>query len=296
MNDLLSLTWLKKIVEPHTRAKVNGRPRILVVDGHGSHLTPAFLEYCEEHSIIVLCVPAHTSHILQPIDRTFPSLKHWFRREVDKHLRFGEMRVSKAQFMELLRRSRPKAFTEENVKSGFCKTGLKPFNPALALRQLPTLPPTPPRPLVPLEFQTPKTLSALNYSIQIANACDSDDREGQKRIRSKIDKAAATAMTKIEILEREAAEKQAFQAEQQVSRARKRRRALGGQALTVGEANAKKKELEEGGTQGRKAPTTRQTQSRKRPATPDSPEESLEDSSSDDSSGISSCIICEAHE
>jgi hypothetical protein len=231
--------------------------------------------------------------MLQPMDRMFPSLKHWFRREVHKHLKFGETRVTKTHFMDILYHSRPKAFTEENVKSGFRKTGLSPFNLAAVLRQLPILAPTPPLLLVPLEHQTPKTLAALNYSIEMFNACDSDNQEGKKLIRSKIDKAAATAMAKVEIRDREDAEKQAFEAQQNASRPRKRHQALGGQALTVGEANAKIKRLEGGGTQAQKARTTQKTQTRKRPATPDSTEESFDESSSEELSDISSCIVCE---
>src|SRR5947208_207365 len=137
------MTWLRQIFEQHTKAKA--------VDGHGSHLTPEFLDYCEKHKIIVLCMPAHTSHILQPMDRVFPSVKHWFRREVDNWLRFGETRVTKAHFMKIYSKTRPQAMTIKNIKSGFRKTGLNPFNPAIALRQLPVRPESAPCPTVPLD-------------------------------------------------------------------------------------------------------------------------------------------------
>ena len=99
-------------------------------------------------------------------------------------------------------------------------------------------------------------------------------------------------MAKVEIRDCEDAEKQAFEAQQNASRPRKRRRALGEQALTVGEANAKIKRLE-GGTQAQKARTTQKTQTRKRPATADSTEELFDESSSEELSDISSCIVCE---
>jgi hypothetical protein len=85
----------------------------------------------------------------------------------------------------------------------------------------------------------------------------------------------------------------AFQAEQQATKVRKRRQVLGGAALTVGEARKNVKELERGPKQLRTAPTTRTTRRQKRPATPDAPKEWSEDSSSDGSSDVSSCIVCE---
>src|SRR4051794_36054649 len=133
--DLLAMAWMEKIFEPQTRDKANGQHRILIVNGHGSHLTPEFLDYAEKHKIIVLLMPSHTSHILQPMDRVFPSVKHWFRHEVDSWLKLGETRVTKTDFMRIYSKTRPKAMTVETVQSGFRKTGLNPFNPAIALRQ-----------------------------------------------------------------------------------------------------------------------------------------------------------------
>ena len=40
---------------------------LLILDGHSSHLTPAFDKICEENDIISLCMPAHASHLLQPL-------------------------------------------------------------------------------------------------------------------------------------------------------------------------------------------------------------------------------------
>ena len=192
--------------------------------------------------------------------------------------------------MDILHRTRPKAFTEDNIKSRFRKTGLNPFNPAFALRQLPLLPHTPPCTHIPLEFQTPKNVTALNFCI---DAEQNASEEGQKVIRAKINKACTMAMTKIVIRERDDAQREAFEAEQHGNRARKRRRALGGEALTVGQAKQKVKELEQGHKQRQTRSTTRSAKTHKRPATPDSSEESFEDISDSDLSDISSCIVCE---
>ncbi|KAI9064934.1 hypothetical protein FKP32DRAFT_1568896 [Trametes sanguinea] len=52
----------------HTSCKANSCPHLLVVDGHNSHYTLAFLLYAIEHLIIVLYYGAHTAHIYSGLD------------------------------------------------------------------------------------------------------------------------------------------------------------------------------------------------------------------------------------
>jgi hypothetical protein len=42
--------------------------RLLTLDDHGSHDLLKFQQYCKENKIITLCMPRHSSHILQPLD------------------------------------------------------------------------------------------------------------------------------------------------------------------------------------------------------------------------------------
>jgi hypothetical protein len=122
------MAWLRCVFEPHTRDKANGKHRLIILDGHRSHLTLEFMEYCSEHLIILLCLPAHTSHLTQPMDVSVVSpVKHWFRLEVQAYLRNGEVRVPKAEFMWIYTQTRPKAMTDKNIKSGFKAAGLIPY-------------------------------------------------------------------------------------------------------------------------------------------------------------------------
>ncbi|KIM87985.1 hypothetical protein PILCRDRAFT_56547, partial [Piloderma croceum F 1598] len=65
-NDAIGLEWIKKS-DKNTSAKANGRYQLLV-DEHNSHYTRGFLEYARTHKILVLCYPAHTTHVLQELD------------------------------------------------------------------------------------------------------------------------------------------------------------------------------------------------------------------------------------
>ena len=54
--------------EKHTKPQSVSGYRLLVLNGHESHHLDEFEEYCKEHNIITLCMPAHSSHLLQPLN------------------------------------------------------------------------------------------------------------------------------------------------------------------------------------------------------------------------------------
>ena len=54
--------------------------RLLILDGHGSHTTPEFMVECFSNKIWLVFLPAHTSHVLQPLDvGVFSALKRYYR-------------------------------------------------------------------------------------------------------------------------------------------------------------------------------------------------------------------------
>ena len=67
-----SLRYLEHFFGPNssTATKAAGRTRfrMLLFDGHSSHVTWEFLLYCLQHRIIPFCLPSHTTHKLQPLD------------------------------------------------------------------------------------------------------------------------------------------------------------------------------------------------------------------------------------
>jgi hypothetical protein len=78
----ISLEWLKRVFDPQTRERANGKPRMLLCDGFGTHETLEILEFCFENNIILCRLPSHTSHKLQPCDvAVFAPLKAAYRVE-----------------------------------------------------------------------------------------------------------------------------------------------------------------------------------------------------------------------
>jgi hypothetical protein len=76
------LHWLQTIFEPETRPNT-GIWRLLVLDGHGSHTAIDFLWFCKQQQIYLLFLPAHASHVLQPLDLgVFAPLKSRYRSQI----------------------------------------------------------------------------------------------------------------------------------------------------------------------------------------------------------------------
>ena len=52
-NNNLALAWLRDVVDPATKAKASRSLRLLIADGHGSHLTMEFIDYCIRNRILL---------------------------------------------------------------------------------------------------------------------------------------------------------------------------------------------------------------------------------------------------
>src|SRR5258708_32250175 len=63
----LALKWLHHF-HLHTEKRRKGGYQLLIIDGHESHNSLEFQDFCKEKNIITLCMPAHASHLLQPLD------------------------------------------------------------------------------------------------------------------------------------------------------------------------------------------------------------------------------------
>lgn len=148
-SDEISLRWLEKLFIPSTSSQLKGRYRLLILDGHGSHLTPKFDEICEKNDIIPIYMPAHSSHLLQPLDiGCFAVLKRSYGRLVGTKMRNGINHIDKLDFLEAYPSARIEAFKPETIKTSFVAAGLVPFSPDQVISKLdihlrtPTPPPS----------------------------------------------------------------------------------------------------------------------------------------------------------
>jgi len=63
-----ALKWLRKVFIPLTRPARPSQKRLLIIDGHGSHVTVDYMWEAYSNNIHIIYLPAHTSHVLQPLD------------------------------------------------------------------------------------------------------------------------------------------------------------------------------------------------------------------------------------
>ena len=79
-------------------------------------------------------MPAHTSHILQPLDVScFGPLKKAYGSQIENKLRLGINHINKEEFIPAFLAAHQQAMTTGNITSGFKATGLVPFNPGEVL-------------------------------------------------------------------------------------------------------------------------------------------------------------------
>ncbi|EJC97460.1 CENP-B protein, partial [Fomitiporia mediterranea MF3/22] len=98
-------------------------------DGHNSHYSLRFLRMAEKYHIIVLYLPPHTTHILQPCNvGVFSPLSTFYKKEVAELAR-QNVSIDKYNVIKTYTNAREKAFTPSTVKATFLKCGIHPFNP-----------------------------------------------------------------------------------------------------------------------------------------------------------------------
>jgi hypothetical protein len=103
-NNRLGVDWLKHFIE-HTKNRAIGARRLLIFDGHESHHSIEFEDLCKENNIFTLCMPAHTSHLLQPLDvGCFSPLKKAYSRQVESLIQDHINHITKLVPIGLLRR------------------------------------------------------------------------------------------------------------------------------------------------------------------------------------------------
>jgi hypothetical protein len=132
----LGLAWIKHF-DKHSRSRTTGTKRLLVLDGHESHHSADFEHYCKENDIITLCMPAHSSHLLQPLDvGCFGPLKRAYGKEIENFVRAHINHITKVEFLSAFKNAFFAAFGEGNVRAGFRGSGLVPLDPDTVISKL----------------------------------------------------------------------------------------------------------------------------------------------------------------
>jgi DDE superfamily endonuclease len=87
-DDSLGLEWLRRVFDHTTKEKTSLRDRrLLIVDGHSSHVNLPFIEYADTNRILLAVFPPHSTHRLQPLDiGLFAPLATYYSHAIDRLL------------------------------------------------------------------------------------------------------------------------------------------------------------------------------------------------------------------
>ena len=192
-NENLEMSWLTKVFEPQTRTKSGYRTRLLIIDGHSSHLNRRFMDFCEQHGIVLEFLPPHSTHRLQPLDvAIFSPLATTYSSQIDALMQssFGFSHITKRSFWPLFKSTWESALTVSNIQSAFAATGIHPFDPQRVLQHIRTKTPSPPPTTNQSSQKTPGSVRGVRRAIKALKAQDLYTTEGMDLIIRGIKKLA----------------------------------------------------------------------------------------------------------
>lgn len=113
----------------HTRCSKD-KKILLIMDNHDSHLSVEGIDYCKDNGIVILTLHPHTSHKMQPLDRTvFGPFKMFLSAEMDSWMLSHPGQVVQIyDIPKMALTAWDRAATPENIKSGFRCTGIFPYD------------------------------------------------------------------------------------------------------------------------------------------------------------------------
>jgi hypothetical protein len=109
------LEWLRHF-DKHSSVRRRGAYRMIVLDGHESHLSSQFEDFCKEKNIITICLPPHSSHLTQPLDvGCFSVLKRSYGKEIESFIKANISHITKTDFFLAFKAAHFASMTLTNV-------------------------------------------------------------------------------------------------------------------------------------------------------------------------------------
>lgn len=170
-NNETGLEWIQHS-DKYTAHRKSGIYRILVIDGHSSHLSAVFDRFCKEKKTIAISMPSHSSHNLQPLDvACFGPLKRAYSQQIKRLVKSHINHVAKVDFLIAFKAAFFTTMRETNMKAGFRASVLVPLDPDIVLSKLdiklrtPTPPESPAAATGPWISQTPYNPNGSSFAI-----------------------------------------------------------------------------------------------------------------------------------
>lgn len=144
--------------------------RILIVDGHSSHIHFSVIQKALEYNIHVLCLPPHSTHIMQPLDvGCFGVFTKAYKKELRQWmLREPHRDMTKKDFWEVLVAARNISYTVETIVAAWKSSGCFPVNRWRGAPNADKTPPpsTPKNSTIITSLATPCVLKSLAFQLR----------------------------------------------------------------------------------------------------------------------------------
>ncbi len=134
---IFSLWATEFLLETEDLRRRKGR-LLLLLDGMDAHLKYNSLKTLKDTGIVVVALPAHTSHALQPLDLSvFSSTKEKFRQLLSERTISTRRDLDNHIFViaEMITKVYEHSLSMVNIKAGFRASGIWPLDPERVLRK-----------------------------------------------------------------------------------------------------------------------------------------------------------------
>lgn len=130
INEEIFLKWLvhfRDYCKPNSES-----PVLLILDNHSSHISLQIYNFCKENNIILLSIPPHTSHHLQPLDVVlYGPVKSAFNRECGLFLKScGHKKITPYDLAALFNKAYSRVASLDKGSKGFAVCGISPLDPS----------------------------------------------------------------------------------------------------------------------------------------------------------------------
>jgi hypothetical protein len=114
---------------------------LFLVNGHGSHLTRKFIDFCDAKKILLAVFPPHSTHTLQPLNVVlFSPLLNNYLQELNRNLHQlqGLIGVKKSDFFPIFWSVWGTTVTKETIRRSFEAMGVWPIDAEVILQRFNT--------------------------------------------------------------------------------------------------------------------------------------------------------------
>jgi DDE superfamily endonuclease len=86
-NENAGLYWLEHVFDRHTKAKADNYRRLLIPNGHNSHVNMRFINYCDQNRILLVIFPPYSTYRLQSLDvNLFKPLAQYYTQQLNQFM------------------------------------------------------------------------------------------------------------------------------------------------------------------------------------------------------------------